>query len=381
MIFLFGTITGCNNMYEKIDRMLYWPEGIDKSITNKTSTKPFSDLDNPIVVAMPLYESHNFLGVSKWGYTTMQVGNILVVFDTKSESVYDWAFTTGSCGWSGCQMLMVNGNWWINGENGEATRLNPETGGISIYKHGVESHIFCEAAEGEKFILSSSSKYDSVKKKYITEYYLFDTEKCELEEKSYSIETDEYLDINVYGDKEDNFWFCKYNDNIQYLESFPQKNNEIKIEYNEKFHVLEVDLITDKMIFINAYGTSSEPNPRMYSYDIKSKGCSTVDVSSIISSGYNIFDGVQIKDNIYFICLSKDIGKDLRIAKYNIENNKLELQDEILKYNYTGWPYVCDSKIFLLDCWNMQQIKYEWYDTETGEFSEPRVISLEEIIK
>lgn len=374
----------CKNCVDTMSSILFWPEEVDKNITQKTRMKPFSNLEDPIVVAMPLYEDYNFLGIGNWNTKSVQIGNVLVVFDSKTESVYDWAFTKGARGWNDYQMLSVNDNWWISGENGEAAKLNPKTGEISVYKHDIESHIQCQIAYGKNFVLAPSRSYDPEKRKSIFRYYLFNTDSFEIEKISWEVESDDDSIGGLSGDFNGNFWLCRNFDGNQTLcNLFQDKIVKKEIVYDEKQHTFEVKLINDNYVFIIAYKYYNDEDssyPRMYIYDKSSSEIQMVDISDVSLSNYNIYEGVEVNGNVFFICLSEEFGESLKIAEFDSENRKLKLLDPVLEHNFTGWPYKCGSRIYMLDWWNMQELKYEWYDTEKGIFSSPKVIKLEDII-
>ncbi len=119
----------------------------------------------------------------------------------------------------------------------------------------------------------------------------------------------------------------------------------------------------------------------MLKYDFKTQLFTQVDISSVTESKYEIFPGPMIDEKLYFICLSNKWGEGLRFALYNSEKNKVELFDQILADNYTGFPYVSGSKVFILDWWNLEVLKYKWYDTKTGEYINPITITLDEILE
>ena len=118
----------------------------------------------------------------------------------------------------------------------------------------------------------------------------------------------------------------------------------------------------------------------MYEYNISDQKFEAVDISAITLADYDIFNGININGKTFFICLSGKFGENSRIAYYNHENKKLDFLDGVLAHNFTGWPYACGDRIYMLDWWNTQVLQYVWYDVETGEFSEPNIISLEDII-
>jgi hypothetical protein len=57
--------------------------------------KAFDQLDNPIVLRLPVRKHLNLLGNHDWGYEKETVGNVFVVYDTTTDSLHDWAFFEG----------------------------------------------------------------------------------------------------------------------------------------------------------------------------------------------------------------------------------------------------------------------------------------------
>lgn len=380
-------LSSCDNMFEFTDDIFFWPAGVDKNITKKTSVKPFSDLESPIVVAMPIYENHNFLGVHSWGSKVWQAGNVIVVYDWKNDSVFDWAFTKGSCGWNNYQMLLVNGNWWGGGLDGSVTKISPYTGEITVYKHGIVSRIECQTANGKYILLSPEGRYDSESNRTIKKYYRFNTETGLIEDDVYTINCDEVSTFPLCDDQ-GNFWLTSIMTDKKVLHKLTPAGEDIQVDipnegYDEYNHVYEVCLIDGDSVFIHAHDFSNLEDslyPCMYVYNKNSSRFFPVDINEISFKGYNIYDGIRVDDKNYFICLSEELGKDLRLGLYDPEINKISITDEVLAYNFTGWPYRCGSRIYMLDWWDMQVLKYQWYDTEKSSFSEPKVIKLEDII-
>lgn len=384
-------LSSCDNMFEFTDDIFFWPAGVDKNITKKTSVKPFSDLESPIVVAMPIFENHNLFGNYNLGHKVWQTGNILVVYDWSTDSIYDWAYTKGSCGWGDYQMVYVNGCWWTSGLDGTATKLNPDTGEISVFKHGIASRIQNHSAGGKYFLLEPDYRVGEEKGLYYNDIYFFNTEVNSIIGESWTFpysSYDEYLE-NTYplGDFKGNFWFCAYKDRKNMLCNLTPEGEcmQILIENDEKneHHLFSVELVSDDSVMVHAHDLVNDKNkdfPKMYEYNISDQKFEAVDISAITLADYDIFNGININGKTFFICLSGKFGENSRIAYYNHENKKLDFLDGVLAHNFTGWPYACGDRIYMLDWWNTQVLQYVWYDVETGEFSEPNIISLEDII-
>lgn len=389
---LFWSISiSCSNYFDDADgTIFYWPGEYQKKITKKVRMKSFDNLECPIVVAMPFYVNHNLLGIEKWGSTTWQIGNILVVFDTKTEMVYDWAFTKGSCGWNDYQMVPIDKSWWISGSDGKTTKLDACTGEITVYEHGIESHIICNNAEKNTFLLMNNEHYDVENDIYVKTISSFDICTNRIKEEKWVLDFEEDEDISQFMcDFEGNFWSCSTLNNKKYLIKLSPNGEVEKIEIREdwtdnKKHSYNVLHVDNNCVFIHAHDYRNEKNslyPCMLKYDINSHTFIPIDISSISSSLYNLYEGITVNGNCYFICLSEEIGDNLRLGLYNPEKQSIELIEQKFAYNYTGWPYACGTKIFLLDWWNTQNLKYEWYDTQNGESISPKTITLDEILK
>ncbi len=214
LIMISLSIASCRQFDSSEGSIIYWPNKIDSRVKDKTKMKPFDHLENPIVVAIPLYEKHNLFGVEKWDSRVWQKGNILVVFDTESESIYDWAFSDGSLGWPNYQLLPIKNTWWMSGENGVATKLDASTGEISVYEHGISSSIQCHNLTGNSFLLDEDS-FDSKNRKNVTYIYSFNTDKCELEY-NWEIYNDDYIE-EYTCDSDGNFYACYSREKRKYF--------------------------------------------------------------------------------------------------------------------------------------------------------------------
>ena len=64
-----------------------------QNISVKTEMQPFNTLEEPFVFTIPVQKTMHFLGNKETGYPILETtGNAIVVYDWKTDSVFDWAF-------------------------------------------------------------------------------------------------------------------------------------------------------------------------------------------------------------------------------------------------------------------------------------------------
>ncbi|MCR5765641.1 MAG: hypothetical protein K6G09_06660 [Treponema sp.] len=386
VIILSFFITSCSHFFDSPDgSIVFWRDKTDTRITSKTKMKPFAHLKYPIVVASQLCENHNLFGVEQWYSRVWQIGNILVVFDAETETVYDWAFAEGALGWNNFQMIQVGNNWWISGNNGIATKLDATTGEITSYEHEVPSHFICDNSNTNSLILEEYQHDEELKKTY-KKVYCFNTDKG-LIENTWNIFADGTID-DFKCDAKGAFFTCYKKENKSYFAKFMQdgsfEETEIVEEWeNDQKHSYHINYMDDKFLYLHAhdlYGDINSMYPSMLKYDINTHVFSRINIDDVTSAKYNLYEGINIEGKTYYICLQED-GKDLKFGLFNEESQKIDLLPQTLAHNYTGFPYACGTKIFLLEWWNLTDIHYEWYDTKTGEYINPVRITLDEILE
>lgn len=86
------SLTSCTWMYMDSDDTAH--------IEAKRSIRPFSHLKEPIVVTMPVYSSRHLFGNKSWDSMQDQKGDIFVVIDLATDTVWDWIFFPGKHGWT-----------------------------------------------------------------------------------------------------------------------------------------------------------------------------------------------------------------------------------------------------------------------------------------
>ncbi len=100
-LFLF---VSCKSMYSPIEDISH--------ITQKKSMRPFSSLNDPIVITMPVYQKMGLMGGTA-DVRSKRQGDIFVVYDWESGTVYDWA-----CFLKETTVFPTGGQWrWEHRQN------------------------------------------------------------------------------------------------------------------------------------------------------------------------------------------------------------------------------------------------------------------------
>ncbi len=72
----------------------YLSGGISGDVASKTEMKPFSPLENPILLVTPVSDRKYLLGLENSGsWRSYSAGTVVMVYDPAAKTVYDWAFT------------------------------------------------------------------------------------------------------------------------------------------------------------------------------------------------------------------------------------------------------------------------------------------------
>ena len=189
--------TSCEN--------LYFSDNYDVArYTSKTTIKDFSEVNDPIVITMPVYGFKHFLGMKSFSEKKSRVGDAFVVIDWENEKVFDWVFQGdkyGSVNWR-CVELGTDPKYYCTASSGSEH--------VYYLKKGKTSVISIDSGVGQYFESSGSAKPRGLLWGNNMAPYkvsVFDMEKKKVVGDMFSFNTDDSVNYPV-SDEDGNFWLA-----------------------------------------------------------------------------------------------------------------------------------------------------------------------------
>ena len=162
---------GCN--YE-----VYYKSVTDLSkVRAKTNMKPFEQINDPIVITMPVYEKMALFGNESMGTYQKRAGDMFVVYDWENNEIHDWCFFEGNHGWSNFRAVEM-GTPVKYYDAGETIGCLSSDGKLTTYENPVMG-IFTNLNNNQKVksrygILNTDGK--NINGKYAYRINIFDSE-------------------------------------------------------------------------------------------------------------------------------------------------------------------------------------------------------------
>ena len=383
--------------FTSCDNLFFIDESVEK-IKEKTTINTFEHLENPIVVTMPVYENYYFLGNENWNSRTDRCGNIFVVIDLETNSVFDWVYYTGGNGWSNWRTIEFTKN------DGEKCYIDTSSTVISILypnKNKVQSLKnptggLAEIYTGRGCYLPLiTNEYNSLENKSVYKINSVDILTGEILDVTYEFTTDAIGYISYPIPSKDNEYFISYPyENMNCICSFNiQKNtniySEIKIPMFDEFSGADGSLYTTEIIFKDyliipqeTLGTDySKDEYVIYVYDKNTKSLIKKCFIKNPSKSY-VYLCFENNDELYFIMPQEysDNGKIFHIVKYDIESETSKLIKSI-NFDLTQNIYTRNNKVYFLSSRDVCNISYLYYDFSTGEIGQTINIRFEDLMK
>ncbi len=380
--------TSCKQMYFDTENISY--------ITGKTHMKPFSHLNNPIVITMPVYQGKGLLGNDKLGHANKREGDIFVVYDWESDEIFDWAFFPGMHGLSNWRAVELGTpvKYYDAGEgSGLIGCLNPEDGKVTTIK-----------AEKRGHLLNMNSNNDSIRPRYglipsvdyrdgidYRRINILDTEIQQYNPRFIEFPNE---NINVgysYLDSNFNYWIMIQNDEKNYLGRLDCDKLELEKYYITEMSLSEIDGRATCDAFsihgiVNDYAILSDGVEPLYeNFIICNLSNPSVDKFEIpvpkrISENDFLLRTVFVSGEAYCLFINDDDGVYDMIYHLNPETWEFEYE-ATFQFVPSETIYARGSRIYLLNSWNTEQLYCVYYDIETKKVSDEILITFEEIVK
>ena len=375
------------------------------ALSSKTEMKPFDHLENPLVFTMPVRKELFLFGNTSDEYPIHEtVGGIYVVYDTTTESVYDWAFCEGrnfTYGNNYCAPV-ANGLFYAEvfqdgtlDETGRwfnrLVRLDTTTGKIAAYKISSFPFFDYDASINKYYIsLKDDAHYGPDGNTFInSDYTITLRDTTSLEDKSFSFTVDaQYISYN-YNDTM--YIICTMGENT-YLKRLSDDGNSLinlldlgKNEAGMQYNILD---ISENYVFINKYLYSSENDTNNWDfqkkliYNISQPEKPPVEITNENTNNkvkkYEYGTNFVYKNKYYL--LQTGYTSDYKIILYqsDIENiifeKIVEIDETLYQFKKIG------SKIYF---WyeNSNDIPIYYLDLDTLEFKKSGVISKSQMLE
>ena len=377
--------TSCSNfwMYKSVNADLV------NAVKQKTTIQTFEHLNEPIVIALPVYEQYYLFGNKNNDSKSERAGDIIAVIDIETDTVYDWVFFPGNHGWSIWRLVEAGANptrYLMSsvGTKSIAT-LDPQKTTLTVTETGIAENLWNYKAYGTKVPLCYIS-YDS--KTQLEDYHtlLFDCEINKLSERDLLVKTTNVTDIYWLRSSPDGNMWITYpsNDGTVHLQEFDIKKEEVLdtcCTFSNTSDSYKVCCVSDRYAFIS-YHTYDDNLTGAYLFDRQTKEKSKIAGIEEDGNIQYVYDVLNVKDSFYAI-VPYQIDPDLPVGPniYKIDVKSKTAQKEFyLPFDFTDNSYVRGDKIYFMNSRNSSDITYTYYDTVTKQQGNVVRVSAEQII-
>lgn len=353
-------------------------------VKEKTEMKPFRNINDPIVITMPVYEKMYLYGRIKENYRLMRLGDIFVVYDWENDKIFDWAFFEGDHGLSNFRAAEI-GNPTKYYDACSASDLigilNPDDGTIKVIKNSY-GHILMNMNNNNR----EKSRYGLLDAIGIGTYdfYVFDSVTEKVNSTPIAIPTESIgYTFYPFADKSGNYWISNSIDSKLYLSEILPADNCIgrsiyicDLDKDNDYNWFDVLFCSDNLIFL---ADSVVPmSDYLFVVDVSKTEnyIRKIDLPPEKSSDNNVFIGAECNGKNYFIRPDYDL---LYLDVYNEETDKIE-NISIHSFDMSETIYVRGSRIYFLNSSGLVNFNFTYYDTELGSWGEIENYSLEDII-
>jgi hypothetical protein len=377
----------------------WYKTSVDMSkITNKTTYQPFTELNDPIVVNMPVYETLYLWGNENNKFKQNRIGDMFVIYDWESDEIYDWVFYGKESFYCLPHIIQVGSNpkYYINSldSSGTIAKLEADKTSVTLYQTDRRGTFFNYSTPG-KYCLRDYARHSDELNKVLFCLNIFDCEKGEYTAADIQIPTDAYgYILTINSSKSGDFYFgnildgkgqvCKVNCEAGSVEiKEPGINCYKENSTSYKYNIDVIYIKDDDFLFLNKSPLGSAPyiGNKLYLYSFAEN---TKKEFSLSTSGYELFSRiVQVNDNYYLITTDHSSEEcSISIYKLNLENMSGEKisQDNSIFISLTQEPLVRGNRIYIFNYWNSHKIQYLYFDVETKEVSPIKVLNQKEVV-
>lgn len=350
-----------------------------KIITEKTTYKSFSNLENPLVVSMSVQPKKYLWGNKKNSYKYDKLGDMFVIYDLNNHEVYDWVFYGDGNQRTWNLPVKVGSSYkrYVNPLLGKSKIVSIDSNKTEVdYISCSQLGLFYNYSTPGKYCVIDSYGYDSVIDKELMYFTVLDTETGNTNKNKIvqHLECSGYVST-LRSDLDGNFWFaylldgyghiakidCEKEIIITFDKIIPCKDNEFDSKYIFAPKVLYVD---DSIVFINKVKLGSDPSneSRLYIYNIETDEIKELDIK--FSKDFFLYRIVKVNDIFYCITANDSL---VNIYELDLQNDSIKNLTEEVEYsiNFTDDLWIHGSKIYFMDSWNTTNLYYNYFDVDT----------------
>lgn len=379
---------GCN--YE-----VYYRSVTDLSkVRAKTNMKPFEQINDPIVITMPVYEKMALFGNESMGSYDKRAGDMFVVYDWENNEIHDWCFFEGNHGWSNFRAVEM-GTPVKYYDAGEKIGCLSSDGKLTTYENpvmGTFTNLNNNQKVKSRYGILNTDGYSNGKNEYCIN--IFDSETGIVNDEQIKLDCDYSYLFYPFADEEGNYWICNINDDKNWLNKIDGENNKIEKyllgEANDEEIIYSVKDVYKNYVILREWdytnkSSSNKDKENIYIYDVNTKEKKLIDIVP-----YDVercfFISIHTDNNLYVIFKADlisdeyDWAESTEIYELDLENNKAIYVADC-DFDMTETVYSRGSRIYFLNSRNIQNFICTYYDTETGKWGEEFSITQEEILK
>lgn len=379
---------GCN--YE-----VYYKSVTDLSkVRAKTSMKPFEQINDPIVITMPVYEKMALFGNESMGTYQKRAGDMFVVYDWENNEIHDWCFFEGNHGWSNFRAVEM-GTPVKYYDAGEKIGCLSSDGKLTTYKNtvmGTFTNLNNNQKVKSRYGILNTDGYSNGKKEYLIN--IFDSETGIINNEQIKLDCDYSYLFYPFADEEGNYWICNINDDKNWLNKIDGETNKIEKyllgEANDEEIIYSVKDVYKNYVILREWdytnkSSSNKDKENICIYDVNTKEKKLID-----KVPYDVercfFISIHTDNNLYVIFKADLISDEYNwsesteIYELDVENKKI-IHVADCDFDMTETVYSRGSRIYFLNSRNIQNFICTYYDTETGEWGEEVSITQEEIME
>ncbi len=369
------------------------------SVTNKTTYKSFSHLNNPIVISMPVHSTRYLFRNKNNNAKREKVGDIFVIIDWETNEVYDWCFygNSNQTVWDrpveACQNPVRYFNPVI--DKNQIIELNPNNTTVTTIPVTNIGLFYNNNTPGDYCVIDSYGWNNNTDSEEIN-FRLFDCEKQTFSSNKLSqpVNCSSYISMLI-PDNIGDLWFSYLFNGYAYVSKlccsseelitldlrFPCKKNTEGSNYDFSCSVLYA---CNSYILLSKFQLGKGPynDNKLYKINLNNNEVQEIDISF---SEYSFLSRiVKIENTIYCIINNSDNNqKCIDICQLNEETLTLEKLNDNEKFfiSYTDNLWVRDNRIYFMDSWNTKKIFYNYFDVQTCEQGQGWTIIQEDVIK
>ncbi|MBR1639156.1 MAG: hypothetical protein IJ688_07205 [Treponema sp.] len=376
-------------------------ETVDK-LSARTSMKSFDTLKNPLVFTLPVNKKLYLFGNTKDEYPIYETtGNIFAVYDTESNSIYDWAFFEGRNSSSSWKMsdwckeeryytsVFQDGGFYYNDYKNPChyyrmVLLDKTSGKISVKSNKFTEYSYNNT---DKFFCHSDYDYlfdSDEEEKYLYKFNIINIDS--LKENTIKIKSASYIqnysdnqNLYILLEKDNKFTVSRLSDDGSSFEPLVSWETDKNLYYD---YVIEE--IQNRKILLRCYERKSN-----YDFDSEKRYYCTfnLDDTAVSRATFDIDDfwdksAFFYKDDLYVI-YTNSITETYDLFKANPSDSEFtKIQSfNIPNIKLLSYTKLIDSKLYLItDGNNFEEISIRYVDLESLKISEEIIISASELL-